>query len=210
MCEYYGVDIERIEYIDDTRSRRVKDVCFGIYFNVKRKKFTLKEILEMLKTLDIESVTLKYSNGIRILVRVKNEHDNIRVYFNGTNDECLDFVKELTDNIIISPSFDVKVYKYQDKLDRVLNDKDNITSLVSKEYFNNARQSYTYAIRIHGLKNERYQLIHSITFGGRNIKIKDSYETALEFINKIKLGMDKSIKYSISVPDIETNEVGNR
>ena len=78
--------------------------------------FTVKT-LNLLKRIDIENVRLIDSNGLRIIIKVKNEKDNIRVYFNGTKEKCIDFSKKLTDNIVISPSFNGEdAYKYQLKL----------------------------------------------------------------------------------------------
>jgi hypothetical protein len=202
LCEYYGFEIQKYNYIDKTRSRRTKDVCLGIYFGLKKEKHSLEKILELLNTIEIEKITLLNSNGFRIIVKVIDEKDNIRIYFNGSKEECLEFSKKISYNIIISPSFYGKdSYKYQLKLDSVLENKDIITTITGKEYYNESRKCYTYLVMISGKKNSRTQTLHRISFGGLSIKLEDSYKTALEFVEKIKKEIDESsIEYIMSNP----------
>ena len=49
------------------------------------------------------------------------------------------------------------------------------------------------------MKNKRIQTLHRISFGGKNIDIKDSYKTSLEFIEKLKENIP-DIKYIINEP----------
>lgn len=39
---------------------------------------------------------------------------------------------------------------------------------------------------ISGKKNNRIQTLHRISFGGKSIDIKNSYDTASDFVEKIK------------------------
>ena len=202
LSKFYEFEIKKYEYIDSTRERRRKDVCIGPYFNLKRKNIEPEKIIELLKTVEIENLYLTNSNGLRIVSRLKNENTNIRVYFKGNTDECLEFAKKISMNIIISPSFyDEKKYKYQLKLDKVLEDKDRITVITGKKYNNNSREHKTYLIIIYGNKNKRHQQLHRISFGGKTIDIKESYKTAIDFINKIKENMTTNIEYKINNPE---------
>ena len=186
LSDLHEFEIKKYEYVDKTRTRRVKDVCIGTYFGIKNK-IGQEETFELLKTLDIKNITLVNSNGIRIIVKVKDERDNIRVYFNGTKEKCIDFSKKLTDNIIISPSFNGEdAYKYQLKLDKVLEDKDIITTITGKSYHNESRNCDTYLIMVSGIKNNRTQTLHRVSFGGKSIKLLDSYNTGVDFVEKIK------------------------
>lgn len=203
LCDLYNIQMQKYNYIDTTRENRVKDVCIGTYFNLeKREILGHDKTLELLKTLDIEKITLVNSNGLRIIIRIKNYKDNLRVYYSGTNEECLEYSKKISNNITITPSFYGKdYYKYQLKLDKVLEDKNIITSIVGKDYYNKSRNSRTYLIMISGIKNGRTQTIHRISFGGASINIEDSYKIVIEFIEKFKEKNDNlSIEYIINTP----------
>jgi len=190
-------EIIKYEYIDKTRSRRKKDICIGKYFGLKKQQLGLEKTLELLKPLEIESVSLIKSKGLRIIVKLKNEKDNIRVYFSGTNEECIEYAKKITENVVMTPSFIGKnCYKYKLKLDKVLEDKDIITAVTGKSYHNDTRNSDTYLIMVSGSKNERVQTIHRISFGGKSININDSYKIGLDFVERLKKELNNSsIKY---------------
>lgn len=194
----HNFEIKKYEYVDKTRQRRTKDICIGTYFNLKNQKIGQEKTLELLKPLEIEKVTLTNSKGLRIIIKIKNEKDNIRVYFSGTNKECIDFANKMSKNVIINPSFIGKEsYKYQTKIDKILEEKD-ITTITGKSYHNNTRDSDTYLIMISGTKNKRVQTLHRISFGGKYINIKDSYKIGLDFIERLKKGLNNSsIKYII-------------
>jgi hypothetical protein len=197
LSTLYDFEIQKYKYNDTTRERRIKDVCLGSYFGLKNKKISHDEIYELLKKVDIKNITLVDSNGLRIVVKVKNEKDNIRVYFNGTKEECISLSKKLSDDIIISPSFIGKdTYKYQLKIDKVLEDKNIITTITGKSYHNESRNCDTYLIMISGNKNNRIQTLHRISFGGKSVNIKDSYKTGIDFVERIKKHINNSnIKY---------------
>ena len=204
LCELYNIEIQKHNYVDTTRENRIKDICIRTYFNLKREYgLGPDKTLELLKTLDIEKLSLVFSNGLRIIIRIKNYKDNLRVYFSGSNEECLEYSKKISDNIIITPSFYGKdSYKYQLKLDKVLEDKDIITSIIGKDYSNSSRNSRTYLIIIYGIKNGRTQILHKVSFGGSSINIEDSYKTSIEFIEKFKRETidNLSIKYILNTP----------
>lgn len=200
LAELYDFEIEKYTYIDTTRNRRAKDICIGTYFNISSNKINLDKVLEYLKKIEIDKVTLTESNGLRILVKPKNEKDNIRIYFHNSREECVKYAEKISKNIIITSKFYGKdIYKYQDKLDKVLIDKDTITTTTGNCYYNDSRKCYTYLIMISGIKNKRTQTLHRISFGGKNIDIKDSYKTSLEFIEKLKENIP-DIKYIINEP----------
>jgi hypothetical protein len=205
LSEHHDFEILKNVYEDTTRGRRVKDICVGTYFKLKKQScISLEKTLELLKTVDVESVTLTDSKGFRLIVKIKGERDNIRIYFSGKREECVEYAKKISNNIIIKPSFKGKdVYKYQDKLDAMLEDKDIIESVTCKSYHNNARNCDTYLVSVYGNKNSRSQIIHKISFGGSSIKIDESYKIALDFIEKIKENIDNSsVKYSIHSPSL--------
>jgi hypothetical protein len=197
LSELHCFKIKKYEYVDKTRTRRIKDICIGKYFGLEKQQLGKEKTLELLKTLKIESVTLVNSNGLRIIVKLKNEKDNIRVYFSGSNDECIEYVKKITDNVVISSSFIGKdCYKYKLKLDKVIEDKDIITTVTGKSYHNNTRDSDTYLIMISGTKNKRVQTLHRISFGGKSMNIKDSYKIGLDFVERLKKELNNSsVKY---------------
>ena len=197
LSEFHNFEIKKYIYIDKTRSRRKKDVCIGKYFALEKQQLGLEKTLNLLKRIDIENVRLIDSNGLRIIIKVKNEKDNIRVYFTETKDKCVEFAKKISENVIITASFiGEESYKYQLKLENVLKDKEIITSVIGKSYHNNSRDSDTYLIMISGKKNNRIQTLHRISFGGKSIDIKNSYDTASDFVEKIKKEINNSsIKY---------------
>jgi hypothetical protein len=185
LSEFYGFEIETNNYVDKTRGKRVKDICFSVYFKVLTKNITFENILDILKNVEVENVRLVDSNGLRIILRIKDEKDNIRLYFHGTKDECIEFAKKITSNI--TPKFLGEIcYKYQDKIDKVIIDKDIITSITLKKYHNNSRNNDTILIIIYGNKNDRVQSLHRISFGGKSCELKESYDHAVEFVEKLK------------------------
>ncbi len=197
LSKFYDFEIKKFEYIDKTRDRRKKDICIADYFGFKNEQLSLNKILKLLKNVEVESVKLVDSNGLRIVIRIKKEKNNIRMYFKGNKDDCLIFSKKISDNIIISPSFIGKeCYKYKLKLDKVLEDKDIITTITGKSYHNSSRDCDTYLIMVSGKKNNRIQTLHRISFGGKTIKINESYNLGIEFVEKIKENIDNlSVKY---------------
>lgn len=193
LSNLYNFQIKKYEYIDKTRNRRKKDVCIGKYFGLKKQELGLEKTLELLKPLSIENITLINSNGLRIIVKVKNEKDNIRIYFSETKDKCFEFAKKITENVILSPSFiGEECYKYQLKLNKVLENTDIITSVTGKSYHNNSRDSDTYLVMISGNKNGRIQTLHRISFGGKSITIDNSYKIALDFVERLKKEINNS------------------
>jgi hypothetical protein len=199
LADLYKFEIKKYEYVDSTRERRVKDICIGKYFGFSLRKINLNEALKYLEKIEIDKVTLTESNGLRILVKPKTEKNNIRIYFHGNQEKCIEYAKKISNNVIITSKFYGNTYKYQDKLDKVLKDKNIITTLTGNSYYNNSRKCSTYLIMISGNKNKRTQTLHRISFGGKSIDLKDSYKTALEFIDKIKI-IIPSIKYIINEP----------
>ena len=205
LSEHYDFEIVKNFYIDSTRNRRVKDICIGTYFKLKKQSHIgLKKTLELLKTVDVENVTLMDSNGFRLIIKIKGERDNIRIYFSGNRKQCLEYAKKISDNVIITPGFKGKdTYKYQHKLDDILEDKEIIETIVCKSYHNNSRNCDTFLVSVYGNKNSKFQIMHRVSFGGISIKIDESYKIALEFIEKIKEKIDNpSVKYSIHNPSL--------
>lgn len=201
--EYHKFEIQKHTYIDTTRSNRKKDVCVGTYFKLKKQQHLGEDkTLELLKTISIENVTLVDSKGLRIIVAVKDEKVNIRIYFSGSKENCVKYAKKIYKNVVITPSFIGKeCYKYQLKLDKVLEDSKIITTITGSSYHNSARNCDTYLIMISGTKNGRVQTLHRISFGGLTMKIEDTYKIALEFTEKIKKYIDNSsVNYILKSP----------
>lgn len=186
LAELYDFSIEQTEYEDTTRSRRRKDICLGTYFNLPKQQLGLDKTLELLKTLDIEKIRLVNSNGIRLLVNVRGEKDNIRVYFKKSKEECLEFASQLTTNLEITESFQgVDCYKYQSKLDNILAKSEDIKSVIGKQYENKARNCQTYLLIFYGEKNGKRQSLARVSFGGASQTIIESSNIAMEFIDKL-------------------------
>jgi len=201
--EHHKFKMQKHTYIDTTRSKRKKDVCVGTYFKLKKQQHLGEDkTLELLKTISIENVTLVDSKGLRIIVAVKDEKVNIRIYFSGSKENCVKYAKKIYKNVVITPSFIGKeCYKYQLKLDKVLEDSEIITTITGSSYHNSARNCDTYLIMISGKKNGRIQTLHRISFGGLTMKIEDTYKIALEFSEKIKKYIDNSsVNYILKSP----------
>lgn len=198
LSKYHEFEIQKNNYVDKTRPKRCKDLCFGKRFNLQSHKFTKDIIREKLNTINIESIRLlKSKNDTRMIVREVDVKDNIRIYMTQEPDELINFAKEFTKNIIISESFK-QTYKYQNKLDKALETKD-ITLVISKIYHNSASNGNTYVALFYGKKNDdRTQLLMKVSFGGKTISIEDSIKVGLEFIEKYKLAKnDPNIIYDI-------------
>jgi hypothetical protein len=198
LAKHYNFEIQRIKYVDKTRKKRCKDVCFGVRFECPKIKHTLDIVREKLKTIEIESIRLmKSKKDSRMIVKEKGSRDNIRIYVTDPPDVVIDFAREFTNNVIIAESFK-ESYKYQNKLDEVLEMK-TINKVTSHIYHNSARDIDTYLIKFFGQKNDRNQLLYKVSFGGKTINIKKSLVTGLDFIVKYKEACNnKNIKYEVA------------
>jgi len=198
LGEHYGFEIKRHNYIDKTREKRCKDICFGIRFGIKRTKYSNDLIREKLKSINIENIRLiKTNNELRIIVKEKGAKDNIRVYFKGSKEDCESFARQLTNNVEISESFQGNdCYKYQSKLDKVLAISD-ITRIAGKIYDSAVSKSKTYLIIFYGKKNNKIQSLARISFGGRTIDIEQSRNDAIEFIERFKKETKSDPIYSL-------------
>lgn len=204
LSEYYHFDIEKIENEDNNRSKRCKDVCVGTYFGFPKQHLGLDKTLDLLKSVDIEKIRLVNSHGLRILVKVKNEPINIRVYFPENKEECLSYATQLSNNIEIAESFrDDECYKYQCKIEKILDDSKNITTIRGQTYTNNIRKCQTYLLVFYGNKKGKNQAVHRISFGGSSYTIKESYTRAMEFIDKlINNDLTDHFEYILNEPNI--------
>lgn len=192
LSVFYEFDIKKTEYIDTTRPKRCKDVCIGTYFKLKRGEVNLERSFELLKTIEIDYIRLINSKGLRILVKLKNENINIRVYFNKSKEECLEYVYKLIDNVKISESFQgITCYKYQSKVDKIYEICKDVKS-VTGTITNNKDEFQTYLIIFYGIKNNKNQSLKRVSFGGRSNKIEDSYNNAMEFIDYVKKNIETS------------------
>ena len=183
LAEHHGFEVQRHEYVDKTRENRCRDVCFGKRFGLKRKSWSKDEILDKLKTIDVEQVRLVRTAGeFRIIVKEIGARDNIRVYFNGSKEECEDFAKKISDNVEIAESFRGTGYKYQNKLEKVLGFP-NVTKVTGQVYGNMAADCQTYLLIFYGKKDNRVQSLARISFGGRKMNIEDSKRDAMRFLD---------------------------
>ena len=113
--------------------------ALALTFNIPKQLLGLDKTLELLHTIDVERVRLVDSNGLRVLVRVRDENVNIRVYFSGTREECLAYAKLIHDDIEEAESFRGKTcYKYQCKLEKVVVIAATVQKVVGKAYTNKA------------------------------------------------------------------------
>ena len=175
LSEYHKFEIQKFQYKDKTRKTRCKDVCFGKRFGLKRQLYSQDLIIEKLSEIEIDSIRLMDSNGLRMIIKEKDCRDNIRIYFSSTKEDCIKFAEELCDNIEIAESFK-KGYKCQNKLDKVINIDEDIHKVIGKLY------SKVYHLNFYGRKNNRIQSLADISFGGKNLNEKDSIDKALEFV----------------------------
>jgi hypothetical protein len=171
LAEFHKFEIEKTEYKDKTRERRCKDVCFGTRFNIPRELVNLDTIEEELKKIKISSIKLTKSVGtLRIIVKEEDSKDNIRIYFHGTTEECIDFVEQFTDNIIITEKFYEGTYKYQNKLNKVIS-LDNIKKVIYG--IRKSKGKTTFVIAFRGLINGYSELLEKFSFGGKNGNIEE-------------------------------------
>jgi hypothetical protein len=200
LAEHHGFTIEHNNYTDKTRDRRCKDVCIGKYFGVSKRELTKTKILELLGSIDIESVKLVSTNELRIIIKERDEVDNIRIYFKGSNKECLEYAKQIqADELIISESFKGDTcYKYQNKLDKVLNDN-RIFKVTGNRYENKSNGAWTYKFGFHG-KNEEFTAcnFHNISFGGKAQKFEVTMENARDFIERYKAKASSRVVYKLT------------
>lgn len=203
LSEYYKFDIPLYEYKDTTRETRGKDICIGVRFGFKRnKRLSEYQILNLLSAIDIDYVRLiKTGKEIRILVKENNSRDHIRIVYKENSDKCLEYVKKISDKIIIAPSFSGNSYNYQEKLDKLLDIEIPITTITGKHYI--SKKKDTYRLNFYG-KKIRTQLIFTITFGGK-LPIQESYEKALEFLNKFKTTTEQK-DFKIDLSPIVSNK----
>jgi hypothetical protein len=185
LSKHYNFEIQRIKYVDKTRPKRCKDICFGVRFGIPKTKHTLDIVREKLKTIKIDSIRLmKSKKDSRMIVREVDCKDNIRIYITKSLEEVIKFSKEFTDNIIVAESIK-ECYKYQNKLDEVLEIND-INRISGQIYENKASGGKTYMIRFYGKKNGKNQLLYKVSFGGKTQLIENSLKYGLEFLEKYK------------------------
>jgi hypothetical protein len=185
LAEHYGFEMKRHDYVDKTRENRCKDVCFGVRFGLPRASYSKNLIRNKLKSIDIESVRLvKTANDLRIIVKEIGSKDNIRVYFKGSGEECLDFARELTENVEISENFrGTDCYKYQTKLEKALS-LEGVLRITGKIYGNVSAGNQTYLLIFYGRKEGKIQSVSRISFGGKTLDISESKRDAMEFIDR--------------------------
>ncbi len=205
LALHYGFDIVAYKYEDNSRNERCKELTLGTYFDIERQQLGPESTLDLLQSIEVEGVRLVESNGLRIIVSVKGEKDKIRVYFQGTTEECLEFARKISDNISLSESFrGDECYRYQCKLDKVSSDLQIINIAKGQRYYNRSTNIYTYLLSFHGKRKIRQSTLHRISFGGKTQTIKQSYNLALEFIDKLKAqGNTDHIKFNLIEPNIE-------
>jgi len=180
LAEYHGFTINRFIYQqDNTRSDRSKDVCVGVRFGLKRQEVNKSKILACLKTIEIESVSLMETKGkLRILVREKESKDYIRIYFQGTKEECLTYAKQIHQNVIIKDSFSNK-YEHQSKLDLVLSM--DVAKLTEARYENKSNGAITYTLSFYA---DGGGSLNKISFGGKSTAESVSREKSNIFLDK--------------------------
>lgn len=184
LAEHYSFEIKENNYIDKTRDTRCTDVCFGKRFGLSRTLYTEEIILKKLGTIDVESVRLvKTSGELRLVVKEVGVRDNIRIYFKGSEEECVDFARKITDNVKLSESFrGEECYKYQTKLEKVL-EFPNVTKVVGSIYGNKTSGVSTYLLIFYGKKDGKIQTLSRISFGGKKTNIEDSTKDAMIFVD---------------------------
>ena len=179
LAKYYKFEINHFVYEDKTRVKRCKDICAGIRFGLKRDEVTPEKVFECLKKIQVESIRIVDSNGFRLVIKEKGTIDNIRVYFKGSKEDCLEYAKRIHPNVIIADSFKGG-YEYQTKLDEALA-IDNIKKVSYNRYKNSSNEAITYLIIFYGDKNKA---VLRVSFGGKTIDSEVSHETSGKFMDK--------------------------
>lgn len=184
--DHYQFETKESIYTDKTRKNRCKDVCFGKRFGLEKGTYDRDITIQKLRTIQIESVRLlETTGGLRIVVKETGNRDNIRLYFNGSREECLAFAREITPNVEVSESFRGQTcYKYQTKLEKILTFPE-ITKISGKAYKNKASGAQTYLLIFYGKKDGKIQSLCRISFGGKKINIEESRKDAILFIEYV-------------------------
>ena len=203
LADHYGFEIERHNYEDTTRERRGKDVCIGVRFGKPRSFFDRQTILSLMQTVEVEQVRLmKTSGGTRLIAKEKGTKDNIRIYFNGTDEEAEKFASQICPKVVCSPTFRNNAYKYQLKLEKALK-LDDVRKIKGKMYLNKSNGVQTYVVFIYGKTNFK------LSIGGKRQSIEKSYEQAVEFVNRFSAEYPNQIKETelVNVCNRETEKV---
>lgn len=181
LGEYYHFEMKQNNYVDKTREARRKDITFGRRFKLISRKFSRELVLEKLQSIEVEFVRVIDSRGLRLIVREKGANENIRIYFKGSNEECLAFAKKISPNVIISDSFRQSEYKYQERLEQVLSKTDLCNRVRGTVVLGTS-----YLLLFYGPVDGKQQTLIRTSFGSKNIPLEQSYRDAMEFIEKFK------------------------
>ena len=169
LAEHHGFVVEPNDTYENEmdRSRRCKDVCIGVYFELPRTRITSEKRLELLQSIDIEKVRIVDSNGLRVLVKPRGENVNIRCYYQGSIAECTEFARQISENVEIATSVG-DGYKYQDKINKVVENAVLIQDVKGSMQTNKKNDVKTYLLIFYGTKDGRRQSLSRISFGGKS------------------------------------------
>ena len=185
LAKYYGFKIEREKYVYNRGTVKTNEICFGVQFGLYRQRLTDKLILDVLTKISVDKVRLVFTNGFRIIIYETSNPTPIRLYYNKTREEVLKFARQITPNIDQSPSFLGKdCYQYQHKLDKALEHQDLYNKIIGSIYTNNTNGCETYMLAFRGVKNGKSSYLFRVSFGGVNLDIRESFETAMKFLEK--------------------------
>jgi len=166
-----------------------------------QKCVSQSSVLDFYAEKDIEKVELRIINShgnpdqIRMIVKLKNERNLYRTswYIKDHPAKLLKYVISIAETLKDAPfidpraksiidknSLDINVYKYQTRLDEASKFKfKNVSGMVT-EYRDRGLMTYLIILSGDKSKNIRY------SFGGKTVDIKDAYNQAEEFVNKLK------------------------
>jgi hypothetical protein len=82
-----------------------KDIGFTDRFKFEKGCYSNNFILQYLQRINIESVRLVDSNGLILMIREIDYPNNIKIYFQGNKNDCIKYANQITENVIISDSF---------------------------------------------------------------------------------------------------------
>ena len=167
----------------------------------QQKCVSQSNVLDFYSDKEIEKVDMRIINShgnpdqVRLVVKLKNQRDLHRTswYIKDEPSKLLKYVMRVAEALIETPFIDPKaksiidknsvaidVYKYQTRLDEASKFKfKNVSGMVT-EYRDRGIMTYLLILSGDGSKNIRY------SFGGKTIDIKDAYNQAEEFVNKLK------------------------
>lgn len=199
LMKYFGTKCIRSEEYEK-RNERAKHICLSLKTQTERVKFFKNEKIKIIKI-----VPIKHSgiiSEVRVLVYT-DKKDTYRIMYSYLDmEKNVHRAKELANHLVseeqiylhpeLQSILDGKtetVYKYHEKLEMV--NGLEIRRITGRPYWHKTSNNYIYLLICYlreDKKNKR------IMFGGKNVDIEQSYNDAVEFVEKIEGNFEISLK----------------